>query len=186
MTSSKPSVLVLGAGLSGLQAALSLTRLGYEVQLIEARERIGGRVFTKKINSTHIELGAEWIGSNDTRMLSLCNEFKLPLLDHRLTTRLFFENKYYAPGEWEEDPAWQAALEVIIKNFPHLKQEEVSKLKNIDWWHFLQQHHVPSKDMSVLDLMRSTDFGEDMRFVPAYDVLYDYAVGGDQDIACGN
>ena len=39
-------VLVIGAGLSGLHSALLLEELGAQVQVIEARRRIGGRVYT--------------------------------------------------------------------------------------------------------------------------------------------
>jgi monoamine oxidase len=37
---------VVGAGLSGLNAALILERWGYEVRVIEAKERVGGRLWT--------------------------------------------------------------------------------------------------------------------------------------------
>ncbi|MEC8113009.1 MAG: NAD(P)-binding protein, partial [Pseudomonadota bacterium] len=39
-------VVVVGAGLSGLNAALILERWGFEVQMVEARERVGGRLWT--------------------------------------------------------------------------------------------------------------------------------------------
>ena len=58
--------LVLGAGISGLAAARALADAGQHVALIEARDRIGGRIFTDRIirNSgepVSIELGAEFI-----------------------------------------------------------------------------------------------------------------------------
>ncbi len=53
----------LGAGAAGLAAARSLVDAGRSVVVLEARERIGGRVFTRHDRSTHvpIELGAEFI-----------------------------------------------------------------------------------------------------------------------------
>jgi len=58
-----PDVLILGAGVAGLSAAIDLSRAGLHVQIIEGRERIGGRVFTRfDQNLNHaVELGAEFI-----------------------------------------------------------------------------------------------------------------------------
>jgi monoamine oxidase len=58
-----PDVLILGAGVAGLSAAIDLSRAGLHVELIEGRERIGGRVFTRfDQNLNHaVELGAEFI-----------------------------------------------------------------------------------------------------------------------------
>lgn len=53
----KPDVLIVGAGVAGLAAASRLTRAGVNVQLIEARDRIGGRVWT----DGEVELGAEFV-----------------------------------------------------------------------------------------------------------------------------
>ena len=57
------SVVVLGAGAAGLAAARALHDAGLEVTVLEARERIGGRVFTHRDRDTRvpIELGAEFI-----------------------------------------------------------------------------------------------------------------------------
>ena len=59
-------ILVLGAGIAGLAAARALADAGLRVALIEARDRIGGRIFTDRINRNRgepvsIELGAEFI-----------------------------------------------------------------------------------------------------------------------------
>jgi monoamine oxidase len=60
-------VLVIGAGAAGLAAACALARAGKRVAVIEARERIGGRILTERFtapgaeNTIPIELGAEFI-----------------------------------------------------------------------------------------------------------------------------
>jgi monoamine oxidase len=63
---SRMSTIVLGAGLAGLAAAERLVSEGREVTILEARERIGGRVWTRwdGDTGTPIELGAEWIGGS--------------------------------------------------------------------------------------------------------------------------
>jgi monoamine oxidase len=66
-------VLVIGAGAAGLAAAAGLVRAGRSVRVVEARERIGGRVFS--VREPHlpvaIELGAEFVQGVIPRTLSL-------------------------------------------------------------------------------------------------------------------
>jgi len=53
--------LVVGAGLSGLTAARALHENGMDVLVIEARDRIGGRMVTEDLNGALIDVGAAWI-----------------------------------------------------------------------------------------------------------------------------
>lgn len=54
-------VLVIGAGLAGLTAARELGQTGLEVTVLEARDRIGGRIFTDERFGKHLELGGNWL-----------------------------------------------------------------------------------------------------------------------------
>ena len=60
---SHAEVIIIGAGVAGLAAACELGRAGVPVSIVEARERIGGRVFTERIPKMDfpIEFGAEFI-----------------------------------------------------------------------------------------------------------------------------
>ncbi len=55
------SVLVIGAGVAGLEAARRLRAAGFEVAVIEARHRVGGRIRTDRSLGTPVDLGASWI-----------------------------------------------------------------------------------------------------------------------------
>lgn len=58
---STPHVVVIGAGFAGLVAARELQTAGIEVEVIEARDRIGGRAWTEERMGHALELGATWV-----------------------------------------------------------------------------------------------------------------------------
>ena len=75
------TVTVIGAGLAGLSAAYDLQRAGWNVTVLEARERVGGRVYSVRSFSNGLvaEAGGEFIEDNHTRMLALAKQFDLKL-----------------------------------------------------------------------------------------------------------
>src|SRR4051812_6521098 len=88
-------IIVIGGGVAGLAAARDLGRRGYTVTLLEARDRLGGRVFTVRPKGWNhpVELGAEFIHSGNPAFWRL-------IKTHRLATRhppsrhwLFRENR---------------------------------------------------------------------------------------------
>jgi monoamine oxidase len=64
-------VVIVGAGLSGLAAARRLVRNGASVAVLEARDRVGGRTWTVKRNGTFIDVGGQFIGPTQTRIVAL-------------------------------------------------------------------------------------------------------------------
>lgn len=72
-------VLIIGAGAAGLSAAIELARAGIGVEMVEARDRIGGRMLTvmDPVLNRAIELGAEFVHG-------LAPEIWLPLQQHNI------------------------------------------------------------------------------------------------------
>ncbi|HEX6543894.1 MAG TPA: flavin monoamine oxidase family protein [Ktedonobacterales bacterium] len=66
---------IIGAGLAGLMAARQLVAAGVSVRVLEARDRVGGRIWTRPASDgTVLDLGAQWIGPTQQRMIRLAAE----------------------------------------------------------------------------------------------------------------
>lgn len=77
-TPAEVDVVVVGAGLSGLVAARQLKRRGLRVQLLEARERTGGRMIRQTTRTgAVIDLGGQWGGATHHRFQALVDELGL-------------------------------------------------------------------------------------------------------------
>jgi monoamine oxidase len=68
-------LVIVGAGLAGLSAARTAAAAGAKVVVVEARDRVGGRVLNEDIgNGKVVEVGAQWIGPTQDRLAALARE----------------------------------------------------------------------------------------------------------------
>ena len=69
------NVVVVGAGFAGLTAARALERAGMTTIVLEARDRVGGRTFTKSLpGGPWIDVGGQWIGPTQHEITALVRE----------------------------------------------------------------------------------------------------------------
>lgn len=67
--------IVIGAGYAGLIATRQLLKAGKRVLLIEARDRIGGRVYTRQFDGFYLDIGGAWVGPTQDKIYALVREF---------------------------------------------------------------------------------------------------------------
>jgi len=81
-TRSRPKVLVLGAGLAGLSSAINLASFNFDVTILEARDRPGGRCWAQSVgeNDAMVDLGAGWIhGVRGNPLAKTCTDYGLEM-----------------------------------------------------------------------------------------------------------
>jgi monoamine oxidase len=77
---SRVDVAVVGAGLAGLVAARDLLAAGLSVLVLEARDRVGGRLLNHKLKvGAVVEVGGQWVGPTQDRVLALAEELGIGL-----------------------------------------------------------------------------------------------------------
>lgn len=100
-SSTIPKVLIVGAGIAGLVAGYRLSKAGVPVDIVEARNRIGGRISTLQNavgTSIPVELGGEFIDTKHKSLLSLAQELGLTIADLYTADQGLKEETLYYQG----------------------------------------------------------------------------------------
>src|ERR1700693_2740137 len=109
---SAPRIAIIGGGIAGLNAALTLQDAGIRSTVYEASDRVGGRMHsdtTSWLNGQTSEDCGELIDSGHTTILSLAQRFNLSIVDlhaaepRRSTETYFFDGRYYSAAQANKD-----------------------------------------------------------------------------------
>ena len=112
-------VVVVGAGFAGLTAARHLTALGYDVTVLEGRDRVGGRSYTTKLAGVPVDLGATFVGPTQTEVLALAAEVDCP------TVRTHAAGKNLI--------RWRGRVKSYRSTIPKLSILELLDVSRIQW-----------------------------------------------------
>ena len=79
-------VVIIGAGIAGLAAAHALIQSGLTVTVVEARDRVGGRLLSRRISDTSaLDLGATWFWPGEARVEELVRELRVKVFPQHLS-----------------------------------------------------------------------------------------------------
>ena len=166
-------IIVIGAGLAGLSCAYELDRAGYNVLLIEARSRPGGRVSTFRdqfSDNLYSEMGAEYVDSTDNYVQDYCKKFNLKILPARQ-----YDGVYVRENKLSMD-----RIRSGLDNLPYngsikgkLFGQEVQYIQN--WIDLVNKKGIDSKEVQALDKLSVEDILKDGGAPDDIIELYAYA-----------
>ncbi|MGQ5702341.1 flavin monoamine oxidase family protein [Sandaracinobacteroides sp. A072] len=107
----RADVIVLGAGLAGLNAALLLEEQGYKVLVVEGRDRVGGRLYTMDDVPGRPEAGGSGVGTGYARLFDRCKQLNVAFEEHRprtegtaANTAIHVDGKTILARDWPSSP----------------------------------------------------------------------------------
>jgi len=171
------SCIVVGAGFAGLTAAYRLTAAGWNVTVLEARNRTGGRAWSYRFQQAPelvCEMGGEWIGKDHLRILALAKELNIPLEPHAYRVWLLQHEQLRAPGAWNFSDESRSAWKRFMDKYKSSTEQEKRRLDDYDWWTWLGKIGITDPDRRIREIMDSTDYGESIRQVSAYVAADEY------------
>ena len=139
--SGDPDVIVIGAGLSGLETALTLEENGLKVRLLEGRKRVGGRLYTLFDLPGHPEVGGNSIASAYGRAIAAAKRNGIEivnvaprLMKNRAGQELFIGGEHIKLADWAAHPR-------------NPFSGEARKLPPWAWSDAMFRQHLPFRDL---------------------------------------
>jgi len=146
-------VIVIGAGIAGLTAARDLSIDGYEVLVLEARDRIGGRIWTSHEMGIPADLGASWIhGFEDNPIARLARRHNIEI--QRTDISSVTPARYRSVALYDDDGRRLTSREMV----------EIADLM-ADFLDFIEAKQKAGREMSLHDV--EEEFAAQHRFPPA-------------------
>ncbi len=110
--------LIIGGGIAGLVATRHLTDAGLRVTLLEARDRLGGRIYTESTGEFPVELGAEFVHGHPDEILAIAAEGATPIVPVQGSFRRMIN------GEWAEAGHLMDNIDQLFTKLPAGETDE--------------------------------------------------------------
>lgn len=99
-------IIIIGAGLSGLLTAYRLKKVGIPFKILEARDRIGGRIHTVfGTNETPMEMGATWFGNQHRHLKALLEELGIEYFEQYMDRTVYYQASPTSPTKLVQIPS---------------------------------------------------------------------------------
>ncbi|GAC1307519.1 MAG: hypothetical protein NVSMB27_45500 [Ktedonobacteraceae bacterium] len=189
LASSLPRIGIIGAGISGLNAALTLQDAGIASTVYEAASRIGGRMHSNTTTWAEHQV-SEWCGelidTDHTTMQKLAKRFNLALVDvlkaepHGSQITFNFFGKYYTQAQANEDfkpifPILQAQLNAAPVTLYNNYTQTGYQLDHISVYDWIEKY-VPGGHSSNIgqffDVAYNVEFGRETTEQSSLNLLY--------------
>jgi monoamine oxidase len=125
------NVIIVGGGIAGLAAAANLQP--GRVTLLEAKERLGGRIYTKRTGDDVVELGAEFLHGQDPALFQLIREA------HLSTEPVSDQNRVFENGQFKSVDVWNTFSELTERI--DLRSNDLSFLEFLNQQELNEQTH---------------------------------------------
>jgi monoamine oxidase len=186
-TMDHPDVLIIGAGAAGLAAARDLAVAGCRVRVIEARGRIGGRVFTHKDSDSPlpIELGAEFVHGKSPALCHFSERAHLKLQptserhwyfeNGKLTKSGAFWRKIEDVNDEMEEADHDQSLKDFLATLPDNEKSKRTKallVRYVEGFHAADMARIGIQGIvKANEAANSIDGDQSFRFLDGYDSL---------------
>ncbi|KAI1908123.1 hypothetical protein LOZ39_003123 [Ophidiomyces ophidiicola] len=176
--------IVVGAGLSGLQAAYDIQLAGLSCLVLEARDRVGGKTWTRTTkNGKLVDVGAAWINdTNQSKIYDLAKRFNLDLIQQNTngycvvqgengerSTFQYGNNPQFSP----EEVANLVGIRELVEDLSHATSEEQRKYDDITFEQWVKEHGGGKKTLSTAAIWTRAMLGcEPSRVTAMY--VFDY------------
>jgi monoamine oxidase len=155
--------VVIGLGLSGLVAANKLREKGYNLYLVEASSRAGGRIHSTSKDQSILEWGGEWISGNHKSILDLLKTLNIKSDVSKLG---FFEPLNLSS---------QAELNKLLNMIKNMSPRQKDSLDKINARDFLKFRDLSDSDIEKLDKSLRPQYGTNLDQISILKCIEDFS-----------